>query len=946
MKRNFFTTLLLGGVLGLFVASCSDNQNPLEQTPEDGPAVVAALFATIIDLGRCMGDDAFAGGLTGGMGKAEDLNCTANDIYLARALPTRYSANEPMGDPQAGDLLTPGEAIPCEAGSTFYVYTAAEVANNAQQRWDIGVWIATDGGIQAITGQCDHFTLTLGKPGVSDFDGDYCGDMAAAKKAGDTVTELDLEWIAVQCEVTKVVGGVGYAEVGACVGWQNSANKGDDARHCPFPPEGGEADWRVATTPETKAKCNCEPLLIPVDPQGTLTIVKETVPEGDDQQFTFTPGGWNSNNDFYLVDGESKISEFLSAGTYTVTETVPVGWDLTNRACVYNDTKDPKAFTPTANGVSVALGTGEHVTCTFTNTKRANITIKKVTDPAEDPPFGSFTFSQDIDGSGNFVLKHYETKLFDHIVPGTAKTVVESDPTPAYDLTDITCVGASLYTGTVATRTLSVTPQPGEDIVCTFTNTARKPKLTLLKTVNNQYGGTATADDFQAKIDGNDVPWDVAQVLEVGVHIASESFTVAGYTAGDWGGDCDAAGNVTLALGDEKTCTITNSDVQPKLKLVKTVVNNFGGTATASDFQAKINGVNVDWDTFYGRNAGTYTASESFTVAGYTAGDWGGDCAANGSVTLAVGDEKTCTITNSDIQPRLKLVKTVNNQYGGTATANDFQAYVSTTAVAWDVWVPLNAGDYVASEDLVQGYEADAAGWTGDCDAAGNVTLSVGQDKTCYITNNDLPAYLTLVKYVEGGTATADDFQAYIDGEPVPWGEPQLVGAGTFVASEDLLAGYTAGDWGGDCAIDGTVTLALGESKTCTITNTYIPPTSYTAWAANGDVPLEIRYVPRGNWATYVEYFETQKTVTLFANQTVVAGTVTFSAPASGMVNITIDLAPGFLYEPGTVIKIQDYETAPSGNPAPGGFDHTFEPGDLITVPANNFYGVHVLVLN
>jgi hypothetical protein len=106
--------------------------------------------------------------------------------------------------------------------------------------------------------------------------------MAAAKQV-DTVTELDLEWIEVQCEVTKEVEGVGYAEVGACVGWQNSANKNVEERFCPFPSPvgtGTEADWRVATTPETKSKCNCEPLLIPVDPQGTLTIVKETVPEG------------------------------------------------------------------------------------------------------------------------------------------------------------------------------------------------------------------------------------------------------------------------------------------------------------------------------------------------------------------------------------------------------------------------------------------------------------------------------------------------------------------------------------------------------------------------------------------------------------------------------------------------------------------------------------------
>ena len=771
MRGNIFTTLLLGGVLGLFVASCTESQNPLEQTPEDGPANVAALFAlNESQLGMCMGNDAFNGGLTGGMGAPEDLNCTANDIYLARALPTRYSAVDPEGDPDVGDPLAPDQAIPCAAGSSFWVYTSAEVANNAQQRWDVGVWIATDGGIQAITGQCDHFTLTIGEPGVSDFDADYCGDMAAAKQV-DTVTELDLEWIEVQCEVTKEVEGVGYAEVGACVGWQNSANKNVEERFCPFPSPvgtGTEADWRVATTPETKSKCNCEPLLIPVDPQGTLTIVKETVPEDDtDQQFTFTPGGWNSDADFYLIDGQSKTSEFLSASTYTVTETVPAGWDLTNRACVYNDTGDPKAFTPTANGVSVALGSGEHVTCTFTNTKRANITIKKVTNPAESPPVGSFTFTQTIDGSGDFVLQHDGTKLFEHIVPGVAKTVVESDPTPQYDLTGITCEGESDYTATLGTRTLSVTPKPGEEIVCTFTNTARKPKLKLVKTVVNAYGGTATAADFQAYLGGGEKEWDTWLVLDPGSYTASES-SLYGYTAGDWGGDCATDGSVTLALGDEKTCTITNSDIQPKLTLVKTVVNNYGGTLGVADFPLFIGATPAISGTAYGLNAGTYTASETEQF-GYTASAWGTDCAADGSVTLAVGEEKTCTITNSDIQPKLKLIKYVE---GGTLTVADFPLFVTplggdpamgdATSVNSGDWNGFDAGDWVASETSQSGYTA--GDWGGDCATDGGVTLAVGDEKTCTITNTYVP------QETETAYAMGDPSICFLDNDFSQWG--------------------------------------------------------------------------------------------------------------------------------------------------------------------------------
>ena len=39
------------------------------------------------------------------------------------------------------------------------------------------------------------------------------------------------------------------------------------------------------------------------------------------------------------------------------------------------------------------------------------------------------------------------------------------------------------------------------------------------------------------------------------------------------------------------------------------------------------------------------------------AGTWGGDCAADGSINLVIGDNKVCTITNDDIPPELKIEK-------------------------------------------------------------------------------------------------------------------------------------------------------------------------------------------------------------------------------------------------------------------------------------------------
>jgi hypothetical protein len=120
-----------------------------------------------------------------------------------------------------------------------------------------------------------------------------------------------------------------------------------------------------------------------------------------------------------------------------------------------------------------------------------------------------------------------------------------------------------------------------------------------------------------------------------------------------------------------------------------------------------------------------------------------------------------------------------------------------------------------------------------------------------------------------------------------------------------------------------------------------------TAWAANGDVPGELRYTKRGNWATYVKYMGVEKTTTLFAGQYMAAGTVHFSAPADGMVTITVTLEGWEFKDVAESLKVQDYATAPSGNPNPGGFawktDATGTTGS-IEVPVNNFYGVHAEV--
>jgi hypothetical protein len=97
----------------------------------------------------------------------------------------------------------------------------------------------------------------------------------------------------------------------------------------------------------------------------------------------------------------------------------------------------------------------------------------------------------------------------------------------------------------------------------------------------------------------------------------------------------------------------------PHLTVIKRVVNDQGGTQKATDFKVHVrrNGADVGGSpkpgsstgTTYSLIPGTYVVGED-SDSRYTAAI-SGSCAANGLVTLAEGQSKSCTITNSDKPP-------------------------------------------------------------------------------------------------------------------------------------------------------------------------------------------------------------------------------------------------------------------------------------------------------
>ncbi len=114
---------------------------------------------------------------------------------------------------------------------------------------------------------------------------------------------------------------------------------------------------------ETDILCEFTNTIIP----GNIVVEKQTDPDGDEQLFTFTP---SYGSDFDLADNGTDDSGDLDPGTYSVSETVPSGWDLTSTVCT-------SSLGGTEVESAIALTAGETVTCVFNNTERGMVDVLK-----------------------------------------------------------------------------------------------------------------------------------------------------------------------------------------------------------------------------------------------------------------------------------------------------------------------------------------------------------------------------------------------------------------------------------------------------------------------------------------------------------------------------------------------------------------------------------------
>ena len=350
----------------------------------------------------------------------------------------------------------------------------------------------------------------------------------------------------------------------------------------------------------------------------------------------------------------------VAPGTYAVNEVVPAGWKLTGLAC-----NDADSTTNNATA-TIRVAAGEIVTCTWTDTKRGAIVVKKQSVGGT----ATFPFTGNL-GSAipalNTATANPNQTLPIPVDPGTY-TVTENVPS-GWLLTGLSCDDGGDSTAAGATATIRV--QPGETVTCTWTDTNRGAIVVKKQTIGGfgtfsftADGGvtvpnvttTATANPkSSAPIAVNPGTYHVNEVVPAG-------WDLTGLSCDDGGDSTGAGGTATIRVqpGETVTCTWTNT----KRGTIVIRKNSIFGTGTFS-FTAD-NGLTVPDITT--TTAGTPKASPALPVVPGTYDvtesqktDWtltdldcddsdSTDSGATATIRVAAGETVTCTFENTRVR--------------------------------------------------------------------------------------------------------------------------------------------------------------------------------------------------------------------------------------------------------------------------------------------------------
>ena len=436
---------------------------------------------------------------------------------------------------------------------------------------------------------------------------------------------------------------------------------------------------------------------------GEIIVVKSTLPANTPAtlKFAFNPS-WSVDN-LAVGNGEQVSSGQLVAGSYNVAEIVPAGWDLTGLACVATSTlKDPNNGSAATTSLvtasaAVTLEPGDTVTCTFTNTQRGQIIVRK--DVPDAAALGAarnqaFSFTQTgvfpvttsflLDDDGNDDDGILGTKTTE-VKPGSYN-IAETLPAN-WSLGSVDCDGLPVA---ATPNDVDVTVVPGGMVDCTFTNIPAPADVTINKSVVNVAVGYAWSFDFTIAPDPDGVDGQPAMKPAAGTGpttvaiswnqlVPGQQYTITETLKDNWtqsGLVCagltdldqnstDNAVTFVATPGMSLSCSVTNTPDTPTIIVRKTTVGaagTFAFTVTSpspAQDPSKAFNIVVGADATVSSSSYNLLTGLTYSVNETDPGDiWAEgplNCGAFGSgvgdgpvaVTVNAGDDVVCTITNS-----------------------------------------------------------------------------------------------------------------------------------------------------------------------------------------------------------------------------------------------------------------------------------------------------------
>ncbi|HVF80163.1 MAG TPA: hypothetical protein VNA28_17855, partial [Solirubrobacteraceae bacterium] len=464
---------------------------------------------------------------------------------------------------------------------------------------------------------------------------------------------------------------------------------------------------------------------------------------------------------FSLTDGGTEGRD-VKPGTYTATESLKSGWELTGLTCSDQNSTTNKA----GRTATLDISPGETVTCTFTNTKDGKLVVEKQTLPDGDP--ATFGFTTSAPGGGTFALTDGARQSRD-VKPGTY-TATEN-AAPGYTLDTLACSDQNSTTSK-ADRTATFDISPGETVTCTFTNakdgTLIVEKQTLPDGDPDSFGFTTTATGAGtfALTDGA----TESRTVVPGTYTAAENvkagWELTGLSCSDQNSSTDKPNRTAtfdISPGETVTCTFTNTK-EGKLVIEKQTLPDgdpasFGFTTSAPGGGT----FSLTDGATESRNVvpGAYTATEN-VKAGWEL--TGVSCSDQNSSTdrpnraarfdISPGETVTCTFTNTK---EGKLVIEKQTLPDGDPTQFDF----ATTAAGAPAFKlsdgqsegrDVKPGSYTASEATASGYRLDDVSCS-DANSSGDKAsrtatydVAPGETVTCTFLNRTIDANAVVVK--------------------------------------------------------------------------------------------------------------------------------------------------------------------------------------------------------